>query len=372
MRFLFASSVLLIVVAYAGYPICMYLRAKFWPHPIVRASIFPSVTIVMAVRNEEKTLLKKLRNLAVLDYPLNRLEVIVVSDGSCDGSNEILLAWQDVNRRVLILPKHLGKANALNQAMALAEGEIICFVDARQIIARDGLKNLVSNFADISVGCASGALTMGANPYVSSSDGVGSYWRLEKNIRNWEGLAGSTVGATGAFFAVRRDLLAPLPVGIILDDVYIPMQVARQGQRVVFDQTAVAWEEFSPSPRQEFRRKVRTLAGNYQLLQIAPWLLTHLNPLRVQFVCHKLLRLLVPFALLCILVSTISLRHGVYGLILALQIIFYTLAGFRILRAKTNFLPRISNVALTFLLLNTAAAVAFVYFITGRKNLWVR
>jgi len=372
MKFLFASCACLILFAYAGYPICLYFRAKFWPRPIRRAAIFPRVTIVMAVRNEEKNLRKKLQNLRALDYPPDCLEIIVVSDGSSDRTNRILGDWRNASHRTVILPRHEGKATALNHGTVLAAGEIVCFTDARQDIARDGLKNLVANFADPRVGCASGALDIRKSTGTAASDGVGLYWRLEKNIRNWEGLAGSTVGATGAFYAVRRELLVPLPVGTILDDVFLPLQVARQGRRVIFDPTAVAWDEFTPSPKQEFRRKVRTLVGNYQLLQLAPWLLTRSNPLRVPFVCHKLLRLLVPFALVGVLASTLWLRQGVYGFLLILQIIFYALAALNLLRAKSGFLPRLSNIALAFMVLNTAAALAFIYFVTGRKDVWVR
>jgi poly-beta-1,6-N-acetyl-D-glucosamine synthase len=371
-KLLFWLSLSLIFFTYAGYPICLYLRARYWPRPVRRAHIFPRVTIVLAVHNEEQNLLRKLDNLATLDYPADRLEVIVVSDGSTDQTNEILGEWQKTGRRALILLKRRGKANALNHGIAEAHAEIICFTDARQTIASDGLNNLIANFADLSVGCASGALMIGENHSAPSSDGVGLYWRLEKQIRNWEGLAGSSVGATGAFYAVRKGLLLPLPVRTILDDVYIPLQVARQNRRVVFDPTAVAWDYLTPSPKQEFRRKVRTLAGNYQLLQLAPWLLTRSNPLRIQFVCHKLLRLVVPFALVGVLVSTCWLRQGLYELILALQIVLYALAALTLLRAKTGFLSRLSNISLAFLVLNTAAAVAFVYFITGKKEVWAR
>ena len=372
MKLLFWLCLSLIFFAYAGYPICLYLLARYWPRPVRRARIFPKVTIVLAVYNEEGNLLRKLDNLAALDYPADRLEVIVVSDGSTDQTNKILAKWQGSDRRVVILTKHQGKANALNHGIAQAHGEIICFTDARQIIASDGLKNLVANFADPSVGCASGELVIREKHSAPSSEGVGLYWRLEKHVRNWESLAGSMVGATGAFYAVRKDLLLPLPIGTILDDVYIPLQVARQGSRVVFDRMAVAWDDFTPSPKEEFRRKVRTLAGNYQLLQLAPWLLTRSNPLRVRFVCHKLLRLLVPFALVGVLVSTLWLRQGIYELILVLQIALYALATLTILRAKIGFLSRLSSISLTFLVLNAAATVAFVYFITGRKAAWVR
>jgi biofilm PGA synthesis N-glycosyltransferase PgaC len=372
MKVLFLVSVGLIFFAYAGYPACLCLLARFRPRPVRRAGIFPRVTIVMAVHNEEKNLPRKLRNLAALQYPAELLELIIVSDGSTDMTNPILSAWQSSSREAVILTEHQGKANALNQGVAKAHGEIICFTDARQSLAPDGLNNLIANFADPSVGCASGALVMGDMNAAAITTGVGLYWQLEKWIRNWEGLAGSTVGATGAFYAVRKSLIMPLPVGTILDDVFIPLHVARQRSRVVFDSQAVAWDEFTPSPKQEFRRKVRTLAGNYQLLQIAPWLLTRLNPLRVQFACHKLARLLVPFALVGVLVSTLWFRTGVYGLALVFQAALYALAILTLLRPKIGFISRLANIALAFVVLNAAAFVAFIYFIVGRKAAWAR
>ena len=211
MKLLFWVSASLIFLAYAGYPICIYLWAKFWPRPVLRANIFPGVTIVLAAHNEEKNLPGKLVNLAALDYPADRLEIIIISDGSTDETNKIIAAWQNSGHRAVMLPEHQGKANALNQGIAEAQKEIICFTDARQEIAADGLKKLVANFADPSVGCASGELMLRSDRKTASSDGVGLYWRLEKNIRNWEGLAGSTVGATGAFYAVRRICSCPFP-----------------------------------------------------------------------------------------------------------------------------------------------------------------
>jgi len=372
MKLLFWLSLALIFVAYAAYPIWLYFRARFRPRPVRRASIFPRVTILLAVHNEQKYLRAKLHNLAALDYPADRVEVIVVSDGSTDETDKILTAWENANQRTVILPSHHGKATALNHGVAGAKGEIIFFTDARQTIASDALKNLVANFGDSSVGCVSGELIIGPDPNIASSRGIGLYWRLEKKIRYWEGLAGSTVGATGAFYAVRRNLLVPLPQETILDDVYIPFQVVRQGRRVVFEPKALAWDDLVPSPKQEFRRKVRTLIGNYQLLQLAPWVLRRSNPLRFQFICHKLLRLLVPFALAGVLVSTLWLRHGMYELALVLQIVLFALATLTALHAKIGFLSRLSSISLAFIVLNAAAVVAFIYFITGKKAVWAR
>src|SRR5205807_1842564 len=195
------------------------------------------------------------------------------------------------NRRTVILPNNRGKATALNCGVAEAKGEIVVFTDARQTIASGALRNLVANYADPSVGCVSGELI------IPSSQGASLYWRLEKKIRYWEGLAGSTVGASGALYAVRRNLLLPLPQETILDDVYIPFQVVRQGQRVIFEPMALA---------------------------------------------------------------------------LALQVTFYALAALSIFRAKVGIVARLSDISLAFLVLNTAAAVAFIYFVTGRKVVWAR
>jgi cellulose synthase/poly-beta-1,6-N-acetylglucosamine synthase-like glycosyltransferase len=371
MKLVFWLSSFLILLTYFGYPACLYVRARYWPRPVRRADIAPTITIVMAVHNEERSLPDKLCNLAELNYPEDKLDVIVVSDGSTDKTNNILAAWEDLNQRIVILPNHQGKARALNHAVAEAQGEIVVFTDARQVIAVHALRNLVADFADPSVGCVSGELIL-VSDVPSSCAGVGLYWRVEKNIRKWEAIAGSTVGATGAFYGVRRELLSTLPGDTILDDVYIPLQVAKKGLRVIFEPQAQAWDHLTPGPRQEFRRKVRTLTGNYQLLQLAPWLLTHSNPLRFQFICHKLLRLLVPFALAGTLVSAFWLRRDGYELVLVAQLCFYALAIVGVFHTKVDLVSRLSNVSLTFLLMNAAAAVALIYFVTGRKAVWVR
>ena len=372
MKIVFWLSLFLIVFAYAGYPIWVYLRAIFRPRPIRAASVFPSVTVLLAVHNESAHLQNKLRNLATLDYPSNLLDIIVVSDGSTDQTNEIVAAAESPSVHGIFVNEHRGKASALNCGAERAQGEIIVFTDARQMIAANAIKNLVENFADPSVGCASGELVIGQDTNTSSAEGVGLYWRIEKKIRLWEGLAGSSVGATGSFYAVRKKLVAPLPQGTILDDLYIPLHAAKQGKRVVFEPRAIAYDSLTPDPKQEFRRKLRTLFGNYQLLQLAPWILTAANPLRFEFICHKLLRLIVPFALLGLLVSTALLGETTYGFILALQLVFYALAGLGTMRLPLGRLARLSSIPLAFAVLNSAAVLAFVYFISGRKPAWTR
>jgi hypothetical protein len=167
-------------------------------------------------------------------------------------------------------------------------------------------------------------------------------------------------------------LLVPLPAETILDDVYLPMHVVRQGFRVVFDGRAQAWDSADPGVEAEFKRKVRTLSGNYQLLQLAPWLLTGSNPIRFEFVSHKLLRLAVPFALAGILVASLILRAPVYRIALALQTVLYGLSFLAIAQLKRGPVGRIADAALTFVVLNTAAVVAFANFVSGRKAAWIR
>jgi biofilm PGA synthesis N-glycosyltransferase PgaC len=229
---------------------------------------------------------------------------------------------------------------------------------------------LMENFADPAVGCVSGELMLGRPQSGESEKGMGLYWGYEKKIREAEAAGDSVVGVTGAFHAVRKSLLMALPAETVLDDVYIPMQVVRQGARVLFDSRAKAWDGANLRGRREFTRKVRTLGGNYQLLQLAPWLLTRENPLLFEFVSHKLFRLLIPFALAGMLVSSATLREPIYRVALGLQVGFYGLSLLATAQVKSGIVGRMADAAYTFVFLNTAALVAFVKFVTGRKPVW--
>jgi cellulose synthase/poly-beta-1,6-N-acetylglucosamine synthase-like glycosyltransferase len=204
-----------------------------------------------------------------------------------------------------------------------------------------------------------------------ATKGMGLYWRIEKKIRELESESGSVVGATGALYAVRRELLTTVPVGTILDDLYIPLQVVRQGRRVVFEPRARAWDSPDLGGKREFARKVRTLTGNYQLLQLAPWVLSADNPVLLRLVSHKLLRLAVPFALAAALVASLWLKAPLYRMALVLQLAFYGLGLLALARLpKASVIARIADAASTFVLLNTAAVVAFANFASGRKTAW--
>jgi len=416
MKWVFWLSLSAIIYTYVGYPLWLWLRRLWRDRPVRSVPALPSISIVMAVHNEAQVLPRKLLNLSEIDYPPDRFEMIVVSDGSTDGTNQVLagvgaplvgaksvaalfssgisgaatrsaftsapecppqaghpqgVPLQSGRLRALTLPQHQGKASALNCGIHAAKGEIVVLTDARQLIEPSAVRHLVANFADPAVGCVSGELILGEPQKGPSVNGVGVYWSMEKKIRQLESATGSVVGATGALYAIRRELAVPLPPGTILDDVYLPLHVVRQGRRVIFEPRARAYDTLVTG-EQEFRRKVRTLLGNYQLLHLAPWLLTRANPVRFEFVCHKLLRLVVPFALASALVSSLLLKGVFFRLAFVLQLLFYGLATLAVFPARFGPVSRLANLSLAFVLLNTAAAVAFAYLVTGKKEVWVR
>ena len=374
MKWVFWMPAALIAYTYLGYPLWLWIRSR-WCRKRVRCGPYiPFLSIIMVVHNEEKVLPRKLRNLLELNYPAELLEIVVVSDGSTDTTNQILSEHMaDAHMRVIFNPQQQGKAAGLNAAMSSVRGEIVVFTDARQQIEPDAIRVLVENFADPEIGCASGELMLGDPETGEAEQGMGVYWRIEKAVRELESAAGSVVGATGAIYAIRRKLLVRVPAETILDDVYIPMHVVRRGARVIFDPRARAWDSPDQGTAREFSRKVRTLSGNYQLLQLAPWLLSSANPLRFQFVSHKLLRLVVPFALLATLLASLVTPGVFYHGAAILQLAFYTLSLLGLVHVlRRGAFGRVTDAARTFVLLNTAAVVAFANFAVGRKAAWGR
>jgi len=303
-----------------------------------------------------------------LKYPKELLEIVVASDGSTDRTAEILREQVPAVVAV-ILDESGGKAQALNEAVQRAKGEVLVFLDARQYVDPDAVLELVSCFADLEVGAVSGELLLESSSS-QSQEGLGIYWKIEKMVRKLESASGSVVGVTGAIYAIRRELYTPIPAGTILDDVFVPMNVARMGKRVVFEPLAIARDRLFSEKGKEFSRKVRTLTGNYQLLRLAPWLISPANPLLFRFVSHKLLRLVVPLLLLLMLVASGVSGGAFYRGIFWIQVLFYVsaLCGTLSPSAK-KFKP--VGIASTFVMLNAAAALAFYNFAAGRKKVWL-
>ena len=362
----------LLAHVFVGYPAWVWLLARLRPQPVKKQAITPTVTVIMAVHDGGKHIRAKLKNLRTLDYPFENIDIIVACDGCHDDTGVLARHCGDPRVCVLDFPARRGKASCLNDAVAIARGEILLMTDVRQKLSPTALRELVANLADPTVGVVSGELHL-ENVHSGFAQGVDAYWRYEKLIRMAESRSGSTIGVSGALYAMRRELFEPLPPGTVLDDVLIPMRVAAAGQRVVFDPRALAWDQPSQQPAEERKRKIRTLAGNYQLVQLAPWLLVPWsNPLWFRFVSHKLLRLLAPWLLLLFALTTalLATRHPAYALLPLLLLAGMTLVALeRRLPAAGRWLP--VRLAVAFYYLNLFAAEALVVFTRNRGlHLW--
>jgi cellulose synthase/poly-beta-1,6-N-acetylglucosamine synthase-like glycosyltransferase len=313
---MFWTSAIAVAFTFAGYPLLMLALARLRPVAERRreGAYVPKVTAILCVHNAETRIVDKLHNLLRLDHPSTHLDVVVACDGCTDATADACRGLGDPRIRVLEFAERRGKAACLGEAVAAASGEVLLMVDVRQRIETGALRRLLDRLADPRVGAVSGELCFEA-PEAGFGRSVDAYWRYEKLIRNAESRSGSVVGATGALYAMRRELFDPIPAGTVLDDVLVPMQVIAKRYRVAFEPGALAWDRASSSSGQERQRKVRTLAGNLQLLALAPWLMNpRANPAWFRFLCHKLLRLAAPWLLCLLLLATAVLapRSGFY------------------------------------------------------------
>lgn len=295
------GCLLFVVYVLIGYPLLAAHAAGRRARPVRKKFTPLSVSVLLAVRNGESALDAKLTSLLELDYPPSLLEIFVLSDGSTDGTVARARRWTEAftergaRLEVFALPPG-GKSAALNVGLAKATGEIIFYTDVRQPLDRQALRELVACFGDPEVGVASGELVIRSGSNAEEAQ-TGLYWRYEKRIRFWQSAIDSVIGATGAIYAQRRALCRPLPADALLDDVHQPLAAFFAGYRVILDGTAQAYDHPARLD-QEFRRKVRTLAGNYQIIRHYPALFGATNRMRWHFLSHKFARLLLPFALL--------------------------------------------------------------------------
>jgi cellulose synthase/poly-beta-1,6-N-acetylglucosamine synthase-like glycosyltransferase len=375
LRLLFWFSITAIIYTYLGYPLMVWALARCRRREVLRAAITPQVSVVIACHNEARNIEARLHNLLECDYPHEQLEIILISDGSTDLTAEVARRFAPARLRVFAYERQMGKATALNVGVELATGEVIVFADARQRFEAQAIRELVANFADPAVGAVSGELLLDGGAGVGES--VGLYWKYEKWIRKNESRFDSVIGATGAIYAIRKSLWQPLPPLTILDDVYTPMQIAMTGHRVVFEARARAYDKTANSARREFARKVRTLTGNYQLCQLMPRLLVPTSALLLQFYSHKLMRLAAPILFLLLFainVAIITVQGATlfYSATLAAQLIFYACVAAGAYLLKRQRKVRLLNFAYVFSVMNAAALVGLIYFIVGKRDIWVR
>jgi len=380
LQFTFWIAALMLGYTYVGYPLLIRAWAQLHGRTHRRKETLPLVSIVVIAHNEAQRILRRIENLLELDYAAERLEIVIASDGSSDATVAEANTFRRMGVRVMAFEEHRGKPAVLNDIVPNLRGEIVVLMDVRQSIAKNAIRILVDNFADAEIGAVSGELVLtessdreGAND--GNMDGVGFYWRYEKFIRLSESRVDSTVGVTGALYAIRRELFEPIPADTILDDVLIPMQIVRQGFRVLFESRAVASEPLSDSPAVEFRRKVRTIAGNFQLLVQHPWLLNPFaNRLWLQTISHKLFRLLCPAFLVLLLIANLMLLELLfYQVTFLLQVLFYTAALVAHLAPQVSKKSALLSIPHAFCLLNWSTVAGFSRFISGRQQVtWTR
>jgi biofilm PGA synthesis N-glycosyltransferase PgaC len=364
---IFCFCLALIVYVLAGYPLLLAVWARLFPRPIRKSPQFPTVSVIVPVRNGARWIEAKLASLLACDYPGDLLDVLVVSDGSSDQTNDLVSRYPDHRVKLLALPPG-GKAAAVNRGMERVSGAILVLTDVRQSFDPQAIARLVACFDDPRVGVVTGELVIreGAS---HEEYNTGLYWRYEKWIRRNLNRIDAMLGATGSIYAIRRELAAPIPSEILLDDVYLPLSVAFRGARIYFEDQAWAYD-LPTSLQSEFWRKVRTQAGIYQILLRFPSLLSPLNRRFVHFLSHKLGRLLLPFALLGIALDSFFLGGWWRAAAIGGQLLFYMLALLDPLIPAGNPVKRLSGVIRAFVVLTAAAFCALAVFVMPAQRLW--
>jgi len=377
-QFLFWGAMGLIIYAYIGFPLLLLVRGLLRPRLVRKARIEPLISLVIVAHNEAAAIGAKLENVLALDYPHDRLEVIVASDGSDDETNAIVESYGDRGARLLAFPRQ-GKIPALNAAVMQASGNILVFSDANSMYSPAALRNLIAPFADSTVGAVGGnQCYLSSTAGNTASLGERLYWNFDRTLKTMQSKAGNMISATGAIHAIRHELFRPVPLGVG-DDFVISTRAIAQGYRLVFEPEAIAYETIAPTDQAEFQRKVRVIVRGLRGL----WAVKELfNPLNYGFyalqICsHKLLRWSVCWLLIILFGASLSLYRvsTFYQLIMQAQIIFYACAGFTLMLRQTAVARlkafKILAIPFYFCLANYAALRAWLQLLAGKRvDVW--
>lgn len=366
----FAMCLSFCAYIYFGYPLLMLLLARLRPRPVRREAIQPSVSLIVPVHNEESVVAEKIENSLALDYPRERLEILVVSDGSTDGTEAVVSRFEKDGVRLLSLPRR-GKAHALNEGVSRAKGAIVVLTDANAMLTRESLSHLVSNFADPEVGGVCGNQKYRTAPGADATErGENLYWRLDKWIKSQESAFGSIFAADGSLYGLRRELYCPIVEPAQADDIAISTRVVLQGKRLVYEPLAVAFEDPPVEGMHEFQRKIRVTNHSVRaLLSLGSRLWTS-GFYSFELLSHKLFRHLVPFALVPLFAANAALWQGplLFQAALALHVAFYALAAAGFLaRGTPAGKTKLLSVPFYFCLANAAALFGVIDILLGRR-----
>lgn len=326
----------------------------------------PGVSLVIAAYNEEKHLPEKLKNIRELQYPREKLQIIIVSDGSTDGTNEMLSACAEEQINVILLPVRRGKSNAVNVGVEHATNDILVFSDAATLFASDAVLKLARHFSVPTVGVVCGMLRFRSSDVSQQTEGV--YWKYETMLRLMEARLGATLTASGAIYAIRRKCFSPLTSNVMIEDFVIPMRARRLGYSVHCDPEAVAIEYAASDVSGEFTRRVRLAVGSFRAMK--ELVLVPMSPItRLAFTSHKLLRWLVPFLLIFCLASNILVcSEAQYAGLLGLQLLLCLWAFFGYVFHDGMRRIRFGLLGYFWFAVNLAFVVGFWRFVTGRQN----
>jgi len=369
---IFWASIPFLFYAYGGFALLVGLVGLVQRRGVRKLPITPSVSLIIAAYNEEKVIAERLDNALAMDYPRDRLQILVASDGSTDGTDDIVASYASRGVLLLSLPRR-GKIRTLNAAVARATGKILVFTDANIMCRADTLRALVANFADASVGGVAGHTTYTLDPASeSSSYGERLYWRYDTWLKKLESQTGSIVSAHGGLYAIRRVLFRPIPDGAVTDDFAISTLVVALGYRLVFEPEALATEVAVPEAQREFRRRVRLMTRGLRGVFLRRRLL---NPRKYGFysivlASHKLARRLVPVSLAILGVASLAAwSHGpLYQAAVLAQAFFYGMAsvGYLLRRSRMGRL-RLLYIPFYYCMANVACSVAWVHALRGRR-----
>ncbi len=377
LEFLFWLCVILVGYTYAGYPALVWflswsLGSAHSP-PEGREDTLPSLTLVLSALNEEAVIGERIQNALDMDYPHDKLELLIGSDGSTDATADIVRSFASPRVRLLSFALNRGKASVLNDAVEAARGEILLMTDANTHVDRAAARNLVRWFKEPGVGAVVGRLILIDPESGRNADGL--YWRYETFLKRRESLLDGLLGANGAIYAIRKELFAPIPGDTIIDDFLIPLIAKlRSGCKIIYDRDAIAREETAPNLVSEFRRRVRIGAGGYQAIGML-WRL--LDPRRgwisLTFFSHKILRWLCPFFLIGMVLLCIPLSNQLfYKTCLILQVVSYPTLGYLGLRSQIR-MPKLIRLASMFVTINLALLCGFCRWLSGtQKGSWMR
>lgn len=366
---LFWLSVILLGYTFIGYPLMIWAAGWFKRTRLDREAWNKPISVLLVAHNEASRLARKLDSIFAADCQSQICEVIVASDGSTDDTATVVEAYPDDRVRLVAFPERRGKPACLNELIPQCAAEVIVLTDARQELDPAAIGKLCESFADVRVGVASGELVFRYPDTTSAAArGIGAYWRYEKFIRKCESRFRSVPGATGAFYAIRRNIFQPIPAETILDDVAIPLRLVARGYHCTFDSEAVAYDEPSQTHEQESIRKRRTIAGCLQLIQQSPeWLNPRANPIWWEFVSHKVLRLVSPWLVVtALLTNALLVRYDPYFYLMALQGTLCLLAALGWHYQRTGHASRIGGALLMFAALNVTTVTAWWDAIRGR------